>query len=319
MILRRYIFTLLLLLAPCAALIIAAQDNDEAAIWSEIGIEKAITKNWDVGLDLEFRAQNKARLSAGLGTSYKVNKYLKFGINYSFLCTEKPEKYKVKSEGEIDSNDWSVGYNRTSEYWYPRHRFSAEAIGSIKLWKWLKISVRERYQLTHNKARTVEKLKYRENHTKQYDYGTMLEDEDGFPVFDDEGDIIFVDANGNRMSPGEVIITESVVPTNRIETETLPSYTDQVLRSRIKFEYEKKRCPFSPFVSAEFHNSVSVGDHMLLQKIRTAIGCSYKFRKHNEVSLAYMTTFDMYDIEDNMVVRLHDRRHAINIGYKYSF
>ena len=58
---------------------------------------------------------------------------------------------------------------------------------------------------------------------------------------------------------------------------------------------------------------------MLLQKIRASIGSSYKFRKHNEVSLAYIITFDMYDVEENEVVRLHDRLHAINIGYKYSF
>ena len=64
---------------------------------------------------------------------------------------------------------------------------------------------------------------------------------------------------------------------------------------------------------------------MLLQKIRTAVGCSYKFRKHNEVSLAYIITFDMFDTEENTTtletetIRLHDRMHTINIGYKYSF
>ena len=92
-----------------------------------------------------------------------------------------------------------------------------------------------------------------------------------------------------------------------------------MLRSRLKLEYDKKRVPFSPFISAEFHNSVSVGDHMLLQKVRAAVGSSYKFRKHNEVTLSYIITFDMYDIEDNEVVRQHDRMHAINLGYKYSF
>ena len=313
MTLRNKILVLSLFLATP----LLAQDNDELGIWSEIGIEKAITKKWDVGLDLEYRAQNKARFSAGLGTSYKVNKYLKFGVNYSFLYSEKPEKYKDKSEGEVGI-DWTTGYNRTLGYWYPRHRFSVEAIGSIKLWSWLKVSLRERYQLTRSRTRTVEKFKYRENHTMQHDYGEMLEDDDGFPILDGNGNPIFVDEDGNPM-PEEGIITENIVATSRTEVVETPAYTDQVLRSRIKFEYDKKRCPFSPFISAEFHNSVSVGDHMLLQKIRTALGCSYKFRKHNEVSLAYMTTFDMYDIEDNVVVRLYDRMHTINIGYKYSF
>ncbi|MBR5053682.1 MAG: DUF2490 domain-containing protein [Bacteroidaceae bacterium] len=295
MTLRRYIFAFLLL-APCPLLLVvsAQESNDEVGIWSEIGIEKGITKNWDVGLDMEYRAQNKARFSVGLGTSYKLNKYLKLGINYSFLYSEK-NKYKIKDEGEVGSDDWTRGYNLIDE-WYPRHRFSAEAIGSIKLWKWLKVSLRERYQLTHRKAWSAEKLEHRENHLMQYDF-----DEDWNPIIEEE-----------------ITITDKTV------TKYYPTLTDQVLRSRLKFEMDKKRCPFSPFVSAEFHNSVGVGDHMLLQKIRTAAGCSYKFRKHNEVSLSYIITFDMYDIEEDetmqeTTVRLHDRMHAISLGYKYSF
>jgi len=268
-----------------------AQENDEVGIWSELGIEKAITKSWDVGLDLEYRAQDRARFSAGLSTSYKPFKHLKLGIGYNFLNSFRPEKYKDKSEGEVGSDEWTTGYNRTPEYWFPRHRFSVEATGSIKLWSWLKISLRERYQLTHSKARSVDKIKHRETYEKKYDF----------------------DENWEEITWYEQTVTDDV------ETELKPAYTDQVLRSRIKFEFDKKRNPFSPFISTEFHNSVGVGDHMLLQKIRAAVGSSYKFRKRNEVSLSYIITFDMYDIEDNEVVRLYDRRHAINIGYKYSF
>ena len=294
MIRHRHIAAFVLLFAPCSMLHVAAQDgNDEVGMWTELGIEKSITKSWDVGLDMEYRAQNKARFSVGLGTSYKVNKYLKFGLSYSFLYSEK-NKYKNKDEGEVGSDDWTRGYNLVDE-WYPRHRFSAEATGSVKLWSWLKLSLRERYQLTHRRAWTAEKLMHRENHLKHYD-------------FDDDWN--------------EITWYETTV-TDKTEPKEYPALTDQVLRSRLKLEYDKKRCPFSPFVSAEFHNSVSKGDHMLLQKIRTAAGCSYKFRKHNEVSLAYLITFDIYDIEEDEnvreVVRLHDRLHAINIGYKYSF
>ena len=289
----------LLFLAPGLLLPASAQeDNDEVGIWSELGIEKAITKKWDVGLDLEYRAQDRARFSAGLGTSYKLNKYLKFGVSYNFLYSQRPDKYKDKSEGEVGSENWTTGYNYTSEYWFPRHRFSAEATGSIKLWKWLKVSLRERYQFTHSRARSVDKLKHRVETNKIYDFD------------DDWNEITWYEEND---------------PTDEIETEIKPAYTDQVLRSRLKLEFDKKRNPFSPFVSAEFHNSVGVGDHMLLQKIRTAAGISYKFRKHNEVSLSYVLTFDMYDTEEDettmtlQTVRLHDRMHAINIGYKYSF
>ncbi|MBO7119645.1 MAG: DUF2490 domain-containing protein [Bacteroidaceae bacterium] len=293
MIQRRYIIALLL--ASCSLLPVVAQEgNDELGIWSEIGIEKAITKNWDVGLEMEYRAQNKARFSVGLGTSYKVCKNLKLGVSYSFLYSEK-NKYKEKIEGEEGSDEWTRGYNLIDE-WYPRHRFSAEAIGSIKLWNWLKVSLRERYQLTHRRAWTAEKFEHREKfllHLVDFD-------EEGYEIYETEKTVI-----------------------DRTEPKPYPAFNDQVLRSRLKFEYDKKRCPFSPFVSAEFHNSVSVGDHMLLQKIRTAAGCSYKFRKHNEISLSYLITFDMYDIEEDEnvreTVRLHDRLHAISVGYKYSF
>lgn len=324
MTLRRYIVASLFL-APCALLTVSAQEsNDEVGIWSEIGIEKAITKKWDVGLDVEYRSQDRARFSTGLGTSYKINKYLKLGVNYNFLYTGKSEKYKDKSEGEVGSEEWTLGYNRTPEYWYPRHRFSAEVTGSVKLWSWLKISLRERYQLTHRRAKTVDKFKHREEHLMHYDPTSQIKyDEDGFPVFavDENGNFIF-DENGNlvfEQEPGEPIVWEEVTVTDETEPKYIPSLTDQVLRSRIKFEFDKKRNPFSPFVSAEFHNSVSRGDHMLLQKIRAAAGLTYKFRKHNEVSLAYLVTFDMYDTEDDVVVRQHNRLHTINIGYKYSF
>lgn len=310
--LRQYILALLFLFTFSPFHLLKAQENDEVGIWSELGIEKAITKKWDVGLGLEYRAQNKSRFSAGLSTSYKLNKYLKLGIGYNFLYSYRSDKYKDKSEGEVGSDEWTIGYNHTPEYWFPRHRFSAEATGSIKLWKWLKISLRERYQLTYCKARTVSKFKYRDEYVNQPKwvstivYGSTYDPNDPFTWFD-----------------YEIVNTQvSDVTHEHIEewvSEEKPAYTDQVLRSRIKFEYDKKRCPFSPFVSAEFHNSISVGDHMLLQKIRTAIGSSYKFRKHNEVTLSYILTFDMYDIEDNEVVRLHDRMHAINIGYTYSF
>ena len=228
MTLRRYILPLLL--APCPLLLTAQESNDEVGIWSEIGIEKAITKNWDVGLDMEYRAQNKARFSAGLGTSYKLNKYLKLGVNYSFLYSEKPDKYKNKDEGEeLSEEGWKRGYNFTPEYWYPRHRFSAEAIGSIKPWKWLKVSLRERYQLTYCKARNVSKHVYRE------EWGME-------PQFEEDGwDWIYLGDIPEMYGD----------PTDEWRVETKPSFTDHVLRSRLKFEMDKKRCPFSPFVSAE--------------------------------------------------------------------
>ena len=327
MTLRKTIFATLLL-APCSLLFVSAQESsDQAAVWTEIGIEKSISKKWDVGLDLEYRAQDRARFSAGVSASYKPWKWLKLGVSYNFLYSYRPEKYKDKNNfmekltesGHLEEytqdpgnleyypDKWKIGYNRTPEYWFPRHRFCVEATGSVKLWNWLKISLRERYQLTYCKARVVNEYKYRD----VYELNQYLVFPEGNP--DDPWD------PANWADPTLVYEINQTSPEETWEKETKPAYTDQVLRSRIKFEFDKKRNPFSPFVSVEAHNSVRKGDRMLLQKVRTAIGSSYKFRKHNEVSLSYILTFDIYDTEDSEVVRLHDRMHAINIGYKYSF
>lgn len=316
---------------------IRAQENDEVGIWSEVGVEKAITKKWDVGLDLEYRAQNRARFSAGLSTSYKPWKWLKLGIGYNFLYSQRPDKYKTKNnltekiaeigllEEHLQDPDnleyypekWKVGYNHTPEYWFPRHRFSVEATGSIKLWKWLKISLRERYQITYCKTRTVSQYKYRDvyrlNKYTDYVYPEGNPDDPWDPI--NWADPTPVNSYDIDVNSGEN------EPEKKWEQDEKTSYTDQVLRSRIKLEFDKKRNPFSPFVSAELHNSVKAGDRFLLQKIRASAGLTYKFRKHNEVTFAYILTFDINDIDDetNEVVRLHDKMHAINIGYKYSF
>ena len=296
---RRSILALLLL-ATCSVPYASAQENDEVGVWTEIGVEKAITKKWDVGLDLEYRAQNRARFSAGLSTSYKPWKFLKLGIGYNFLYSQRPDKYKEKNSRDEDPDNYSVGYNLTPEYWFPRHRFSVEATGSVKLWGWLKLSLRERYQLTYCKTRYVSKYKYRQNYTTRW---VTIEDPD------DPWSWEMVEVKD--VPDGE--------PTGTWETEEKPSTTDHVLRSRIKLEFDKKRNPFSPFVSAELHNSVKPGDRMLLQKVRTAAGLGYKFRKKHEVTFAYMLTFDIYDIEEDEVVRVDNRMHAINFGYNYSF
>ena len=280
----------LLLFLPHFVPCMMAEDND-VGVWTELGLEKSITKKWDVGLDLEYRAQNKSRFSAGLSTSYKPFKFLKLGVGYNFLYTCRPDKRKDKNEGTEGDDEWTVGYNFTPQYWFPRHRFYAEATGSVKFLGWLKVSLRERYQQTRSRARYVTKQKYRTTYVKHLDF-----DEDWNEI--------------------EYIVPED---TYEEESELKPGLTDQVLRSRIKIEYDKKRFPFTPFVSAETHNSVSVGDHMLLQKVRASAGCTYKFRKKHEVSLAYIATFYVYDIEDNEVVRQDEKRHAINVGYKFSF
>ena len=266
--------------------------EDYAAAWTEIGVEKSLSKQWSLGMETEFRAQEKKRWSLGANIGYKPIKYLKFGASYNFMLTQKPEKFNDKSDftdqeiTEQKPDEYKKGYNRFPRYWYPRHRFGIEATGSVKLWKWLKVSLRERYQLTYRPKKTIDKYEYREEYTH------VIAPGEDFYRLDD-----------TRSEWGH---------------KDVKKQTDQVLRSRLKLEYDKKGCKWSPFVSAEAHNSLASGDHMVLTKVRTALGTSYKFNKQHEVTLAYMLTFGIHD-DDEELQRIHERIHAINIGYSFGF
>lgn len=296
---------LLLLLAAAPVL---AEGQDEVAQWRTIGIEKSLGQRWDIDADLEYRAQDKARFSAGIGASFKVNKYLKLGAGYSFMLNpqRKPERWTDKNEfpgyypgipAELCPDEFTQGYNYFKAYHQPpRHRVHFDVAGSVKLWKWLRISLRERVQLTYRKAYSVDKLSHREKYVKQYDFD-----------FDDDWNVI------------DIWTLNQEEASDEWSTKDYESSTDRVLRSRLKLEVDKKKWHLSPYISAEAHNSISKGDGMLLQKVRTAVGVGYKWRKHHEFDLSYVATFSIYDKEDDIVEREYNRLHAISMGYSYSF
>jgi len=280
----KYLF-LTLMLVPTLA---SAGDDDEFGVWTEIGIEKSLTTNWDAGLDVEFRAQNDPRWSAGISTSYKLGKHFKLGAFYSYINSQKPEKTKDKSETDSNNPDYyTKGYNYTDKYWTNRHRLGLELTGDVRLWKWLRISLRERYQFTHRAKQSIDRHVYREEH---------------MPDFDED------------WNPISVVNT-----TDYWDSKEIDCHSDQVVRTRLKLEVDKKHLKFSPFISAETHNSVAIGDHMLLQKVRTAVGTGYKINKHHSVSLAYLATFGIYEEDNNQKVRTHERMHTLNVGYNYKF
>lgn len=275
-------FTLL----PLSAM---AKGDDEFGVWTELGVEKSLTKKWDVGLDAEFRGQENLRWSIGASTSYKLSKHLKLGAFYSYINSSKPEKVKDKSIYDPSNPDYyTVGYNRFDSYWTNRHRLGIELTGDIKLWKWLKISARERYQFTHRAKQSIDKYSFRQEHGMDFD---------------------------DNWNPIPVIYE----PVESWDKKKIACHSDQVVRSRIKLEVDKKHMKFSPFISAEAHNSVRQGEHMLLQKVRTTVGTGYKINKQHSISAAYMLTFGINDIDEDETVRIHERMHTLNLGYNFKF
>lgn len=280
-----------------------AGDKDDFGIWTEANVEKKLPYNLTFDVNGEMRTEDMTsridRLSAGVGLGYKVNKYLKFGVSYNLMGLYSPEKrkehYKEKNDGtpKLDpyGNPIWNGYKITDSYWTPRHRLNVEASSSIKLNKWLKLSLRERYQYTNNSGRHADVTKYRYDISLGYDtendrYTQINEGlKDGYPI---------------------------------TEVDYKEGSNNHILRTRLKLEVDKKKLAWSPFVSVETHNNLVAqhGDQqtnvLYLEKVRTMLGTGYKFNKRHSISLAYVLTFE-HDINT------FERMHAVSLGYNYDF
>ena len=118
-----------------------AEGSDDFGVWAEMSVEKSINKKWSVGMETEFRAQEKDRWSIGTGLEYKPMKHLKLGASYNFLYAYRPDKI---TKQVFDEDNELESFRYTHSYWSPRHLFSVEATGTPNRWNWLRLSVRER-------------------------------------------------------------------------------------------------------------------------------------------------------------------------------
>lgn len=270
-------------------LVAKAGGDDDFGAWLELGASKNLPRNFSVGLEGELRTQDgfgqMNRATVGLNLGYKLNKWVKFRAGYSLIESYSPsqrkEHYKENDDGTLKLDPegapiWN-GYNVTKSYWAPKHRFTIEATGTVKLWKWLRISLRERYQFTRRPEREVSKEKYRFSQAMDGEGNLVYELKDDYPM---------------------------------TEPDVKEAKSEHVLRSRLKFEVDKKRLAWSPFVSLETHNDL--GNGLELQKLRASAGTEYKISSQHSVSLAYVFTQDLEG-------QVHDRMHAVSVGYGFEF
>ncbi len=83
-----------------------------------------------------------------------------------------------------------------------------------------------------------------------------------------------------------------------------------MLRSKFGIDYNIRKSPFEPFISAEMYNTLNDPRKNYVDRIRYEAGTGYKINKKNSLSLSYRYT-DYATPEDGDIV------HAICVGYKF--
>ncbi len=132
----------------------AHAQKDDFGMWFSAGVEKELSKKWDIGAGVEYRMNDNMsatdRISVGVDAKYKVTKWLKASAGYDYLHSREPQE---TSDG---------GKYLYSTYWYPRHRVHADITASHKFGR-LKVSLRERWQYTYRPSFDRNRMNIEEN------------------------------------------------------------------------------------------------------------------------------------------------------------
>ncbi len=121
-----------------------AKAQSDFGVWMDAGVEKELGKHWTLEGGLGARTRNDSRemdrYSLGVGAGYKLNKYLKFSVDYNLLYDHRAGKQTYHKNGTVNKI--------TPSYWWPRHRLLVGLTGSYGLGN-LGVSLREMYQYTY--------------------------------------------------------------------------------------------------------------------------------------------------------------------------
>ena len=114
-----------------------AQTTNDFGMWTTIGTEKNVNDSWSLGVNTEIRTKNNVgsvdRWQLGIDCTYKISKLLKLGGSYEFHL----KNHTIDGVNEM----------------VPRHRLMFDITPGCKVFNWLKLSLRERYQYTHTMQR----------------------------------------------------------------------------------------------------------------------------------------------------------------------
>ena len=293
------------------------------AVWTEVGFTKILPYDLSLGLDAGFRTDDwfkeASRFDIGLGLSWKASKHWKLGVGYTFLMkhysqetahkTEYEYKYRAAGESEntdfpnfmgapsysADGKDYTYrGYNDkrytrvTDAHWRPKHRINVDVAYTNKFWKILRLTLRERYQLSMNPSKEVNRTRTKVT-TKYRD-----------PVY--EGYPLEFTGNYDDVETYD----PEVLDTTKVKN----SKTLHTLRSRLTLELDKKGWAVTPFVYCELFNDLA--GRFRIDKVRASAGIEYTVSPQHKLSFGYV--FNHENDDDG-----NENIHAINIGYKFKF
>jgi long-subunit fatty acid transport protein len=145
---ERSIKTGLLLAALLLTTAEVKAEGDDFGLWSEVNVEKKISRNLSVDGGVELRTRDHVktvdRWSGSIGASYKLTDWLKASAGYTLL---------------YDNNEkWNDKQTKVANFWGTRHRFNVSLTGSVDFGN-LSVSLRERWQYTYRPEKTVERTK----------------------------------------------------------------------------------------------------------------------------------------------------------------
>ena len=147
-----------------------ATDNT-GGVWTEVGVTKSLPYNLSVDGSVGHRTLDwfdwSSRTDASIAAGYKVNKYLKLGIGYTFIAKHNQEG--TKDHFKKSTGAWN-GYNVDAANWAMRHRVSLDVTGTYRVHKLVRFSLRERYQYTYQQARDVDRTQFRDT-----DYDNLVD------------------------------------------------------------------------------------------------------------------------------------------------
>ncbi len=300
---------------------------------------------FDVGLGLSWKPSKHWKFGVGytfLMKYYPTETEYKKGIG-----TETEYKYSNADTGETE--DWTKfggapwitktdvygnstdyqyhGYNKsiknydytrvTDAYWRPKHRLSFDIAYTTKFWKILRVTLRERYQVTMIPSKDVKRHRTGTKTSTKYrfrepNYDALTDDEldaltDGDATLLDK---VTYDENpdawtGTQDNP-EVTTEDGELTSNKIKS----SKTLHTLRSRLTLEIDKKGWKWTPYLYIETFNDFT--RRMNLDKLRASIGVDYAVTKQHKINFGYV--FNRENDDDG-----NQNIHAISIGYKYKF